>query len=125
MLYSLLADGVVVVHFAFAGFVVMGGLFAWRWPWLRWVHVPAVAWGVGIEWSGAVCPLTPWENWLRQEAGEVGYTGDFLGRYLAPLLYPAGLTRTGQVILGCLALAINVGAYTWPWYRSRRSRLLG
>ena len=68
VMYSLLADLVVTLHLAFVGFVVLGGLAVWRWPRLAWVHVPAVVWGVGIELSGAVCPLTPWESWLRHRA---------------------------------------------------------
>ena len=121
--YGLLADVVVAVHLAFVGFVVCGGFAVWSWPWVRWVHLPAVVWGVGIEWAGAVCPLTPWENWLRRRAGDVGYDGDFLGQYLEPLLYPAGLTRTDQMVLGSVALTINVVAYGVLWSRRRRSRV--
>ena len=121
--YGLLADVVVAAHLAFVGFVVCGGFVVWSWPWVRWLHLPAVVWGVGIEWAGAVCPLTPWENWLRRRAGDVGYDGDFLGRHLEPLLYPDVLTRTDQMVLGSIALAINVVAYGVLWYRRRRSRV--
>ena len=123
MLYSLLADLVVAVHLAFVGFVVLGGLAVWRWPRLAWAHLPAVVWGVGIELSGAVCPLTPWENWLRHQVGDTGYRSDFIERYLLPVLYPAGLTRTGQVVLGCFVIAINVVAYRWVWSKRRPGRL--
>lgn len=119
MLYSLLADLVVALHLAFVGFVVLGGLAVWRWPRLAWVHLPAVVWGVGIELSGAVCPLTPWENWLRHRTGDTGYQGDFIEQYLLPLLYPVGLTRTGQVVLGCLVIVVNAVAYGWVWSRRR------
>ena len=122
MLYSLLADLVVAVHLAFVGFVVLGGLAVWRWPRLVWLHLPAVVWGVGIELSGAICPLTPWENWLRHQAGDGGYQGDFVERYLLPLLYPVGLTRTDQVVLGCLVVVVNVAAYWWLWSRRRGER---
>ena len=122
VLYSLLADAVVGIHLAFVGFVVLGGLAVWRWPRLAWLHLPAVVWGVGIELSGAICPLTPWENWLRHRAGEAGYQGDFIERYLLPLLYPAGLTRTDQVVLGSLVVVVNVAAYGWLWSRRRGER---
>ena len=122
MLYSLLADLVVALHLAFVGFVVLGGLAVWRWPRLAWVHLPAVVWGVGIELSGAVCPLTPWENWLRHRTGDTGYQGDFIEQYLLPLLYPVGLTRTGQVVLGCIVIVVNAVAYGWVWSRLRRMR---
>ena len=119
MAYGLLVDIVVVIHVAFVCFVVGGGIAVWRWSWVRWIHLPAVVWAVGIEWYGAICPLTPLENWLRHRAGQVGYDGDFLAQYLEPLLYPRGLTRTAQIILGVLALGINIAVYVWL-YRRRR-----
>ena len=120
MLWSLLADAVVLLHFAFVAFVVLGGL-AVRWrPRLAWAHLPAAVWGVAIEWSGAICPLTPLENWLRARAGARGYGGDFVERYVVALLYPAGLTRTGQIVLGVVVLVLNAAAYIWIWRGRRR-----
>ena len=117
MLYGVAADLLVVVHLAFVGFVVLGGFAVRRWPRLAWVHLPAVAWGVGIELAGTICPLTPVEQWLRMEAGAAGYEGDFIAHYLLPVLYPAGLTRAAQLVLGVLAGGINVAAYWW-WLRA-------
>ena len=120
MSHLLLADLLVVLHLAFVGFVVAGGLAVWRWPRLAWLHLPAVAWGAGIEWSGAVCPLTPLENRLRLLGGGEAYQGEFVREYLLPLLYPAGLTRAAQVGLGVLVLAVNAAVYGW-WLRRRRT----
>jgi len=64
-----------------------------------------------IEFGGWVCPLTPLENSLRVKGGEAGYTGDFIDHYILPALYPHGLTRQIQIILGALALAVNAVAY--------------
>lgn len=128
MFYGVAADLLVVAHLAFVGFVVLGGFAVPRWPRLAWVHVPAVAWGVGIELTGAICPLTPMEQWLRIEAGAVGYEGDFIAHYLLPVLYPAGLTRQAQWVLGALAGGINLIAYV-RWIvvlraaRARRGRM--
>jgi len=69
MPYRLLADAVVLIHLGFVAFVVFGGLLVLRWHRLAWLHVPAVAWGVGIELVGGVCPLTPIENGLRAMGG--------------------------------------------------------
>ena len=52
MLYRILADIVVVIHFAFVLFVVLGGFLVLRWPKLAWVHVPAAIWGTLIEFGG-------------------------------------------------------------------------
>lgn len=111
MHYRLLADAVVALHFAFVAFVALGALAVWRWPRLAWVHLPCLAWGVGIEWLGGICPLTPLENRLRRLAGGEGYAGSFLERYLIPVLYPADLDRTMQILIGALALALNAALY--------------
>ena len=114
-----LATIVVVVHVAFVIFVVVGGALALRWPKVAVVHLPAVAWAVYIEWSGAICPLTPLENALRTAAGLEAYAGDFVAKYVFPLLYPDGLTRRAQAVIGFVVLAVNLLAYSL--LRKRRS----
>jgi hypothetical protein len=76
-----------------------------------WIHLPAVVWGAYIEFSGGICPLTPLENELRARAGLDSYSGDFVAQYLFPVLYPGGLTRDAQVVIGLVALAVNLGLY--------------
>lgn len=120
MVYSWLADGVVVCHALFVAFVAAGGLLVWRWPTLAWVHLPALAWGVAVEAAGWVCPLTPLEQWLRGLAGEAGYAGGFIDYYLLPLLYPPGLTRPAQWALAAAALAVNGVVYGLLLQRRRR-----
>ena len=119
MYYGILADGVMVVHFGFVLFVVLGGLLVSRWRWLLWLHLAAAVWGVFIEWMGGTCPLTPLENRLHTLSGEAGYTGDFIGRYLLTMLYPEGLTRREQITLGVLVLLINGIIYSRIWTRER------
>ena len=107
----MIADLIVLLHFAFVVFVVLGGLLALRWPRVIWLHVPAVIWGAVVEFTGWICPLTPLENRLRAAAGESGYERDFIAHYILPALYPNGLTRNDQLMLGGIALAINVAIY--------------
>lgn len=111
MIYRALADLVLVVHLGFVLFVVLGGLLVVNWPRLAWLHVPAAIWGVLIEYSGWICPLTPLENSLRARGGEAGYSGGFIEHYIQPVLYPAGLTRSTQVVLGSVVLILNLAAY--------------
>ena len=125
MIYRALADLVLVVHLAFVLFVVLGGLLVLRWPRVAWLHVPAAVWGVLIEYTGWICPLTPLENSFRARGGEAGYSGGFIEHYIQPLLYPAGLTRSTQVVLGSLALVLNLTAYAIVVSRMRRRELLG
>ena len=120
MPYGLLADAVLLAHAAFVAFVVLGGLLVLRWARLAWVHVPVVAWGAGIEFTGGICPLTPLENQLRALAQQQGYAGGFVEHYVFGLLYPEGLTRNVQLALGLLVLAVNAAVYAWAWRRHRR-----
>lgn len=111
MSYGLLADAVLLLHFGFVLFVAAGGLLVMKWPRLAWLHLPALLWAVWIELSGNLCPLTPMEQSLRQQAGEVAYTGSFIGHYIEPILYPAGLTREAQWWLAGTVLALNLLIY--------------
>ena len=119
MPYHFLADLIVVVHAAFVAFAVLGGLFVLRWRWVAWLHVPAFVWAALIEFGGWICPLTPLENALRERAGVAPYAGGFVQHYLLRALYPSGLTRGVQLVLGFAVLAINVAVY-WSMVRPRR-----
>ena len=111
MWYRLLADLLVLLHFAFVLFVVLGGLLVLRHPRLAWAHLPAAAWGATIEFTGWICPLTPWEQSLRRLGGQAGYTGGFVEYYVLPVLYPAGLTASIQLALGVFVVLANVAIY--------------
>ena len=125
MWYSLLADFILCIHLVFVLFVVAGGFFALRWRRVIFAHVPAAAWGALVELSGWACPLTPLELWLRQQAHEADYRGDFIGHYLLPILYPGGLTREIQIWLGIGVVAINLLVYGWLWHKTYRHSLAG
>lgn len=119
--YRLLADAVVVFHFGFVLFVVLGGLIVLRWRRAALVHLPCAAWGALIEFGGWICPLTPLENHLRSLAAERGYTGDFVDHYITRVMYPAGLTRGMQVAIGIFVISINLLFYWLAFGRRSRS----
>lgn len=125
MIYSLLADLVVVGHLAFILFVVAGGLLVLRRPRLALLHLPLAAWGAFVELSGRICPLTPLEVHLRRLGGEAGYAGGFIEHYLVPILYPPGLSRGHQIGLGVFVIALNLGVYGWVIWRRVRPPLGG
>jgi hypothetical protein len=114
--FHFLANAVVLLHFAFVAFVVLGGVLALRWRWLVWIHLPAALWGVAIMFGGWICPLTPLENHFRRLAGSSVQEGGFIESHILPVLYPDGLTRGSQVVLGLLALALNAAVY-FIWLR--------
>jgi hypothetical protein len=119
----MLADFVVVLHFLFVLFVVFGGLLVLRWPKIAYLHLPIATYGVLIEFVGWVCPLTPLEKQLRESAGQQGYEGGFVEHYILPVLYPDGLTRGVQLVLGMLVIGVNVAVY-WLVARRRKQSLI-
>lgn len=110
-MYGILAGVIIVAHFLFIAFVAAGGLLVLRWPRLAWVHLPAVVWGVVVELTGWICPLTPLENYLRRLGGSSSYSGGFIEQYLIPIIYPANLTAATQYILGGLVIVVNLILY--------------
>ena len=96
-LYSFLADAILVIHFAFVVFVVVGfvlilvGLLAhWRWIHnriFRLAHLTAIGIVVLQAWFGQLCPLTIWENALRRRAGQSDYAETFVEHWLHEILF--------------------------------------
>ncbi len=113
------ADAVMLIHFAFIAFALLGSfLVLWK-RWLVWLHLPALAWGAWIEVSGNICPLTPLENHFRTLAGHSTYGEGFITHYLGPIIYPAGLTRSTQYMLLGVLICVNLIGYGLVWSRSR------
>ena len=109
-----------MAHLAFVVFVVIGGVAAIWWRWVVLLHVPAVFWGALVEIAGWVCPLTPLENRFREAGGMAAYSEGFIEHQIYGLVYPVGLTRETQIILGVAAIAVNILVYGVVWRRWRR-----
>lgn len=118
MPYAILASSLVVFHLVFVFFVIFGAGLLFRWPGLVWLHVPALIWGIYVEFTSSICPLTPLENHWRRKAGQEGYEGGFIDHYIMSVLYPDGLTPQVQLVLGILMVVFNVVVYGL-WIRSR------
>ena len=114
---NLAADAVVIIHFLFILFVVLGGILVLKWRWIIWLHIPCAIWGVLIEFFGWICPLTPLENKLRVEAASSGHSGAFIDHYIMPIVYPSGLTRGMQLVLGISVIAFNIFVYVLVIFR--------
>ena len=116
------ADAVMLVHFCFIAFALLGSFLALRWFRVIWLHVLALAWGIWIEASGRICPLTPLENHFRELAGQTTYGEGFITHYLGPVIYPAGLTRSTQFMILGVLVAVNAVGYGLV-IRQRRARI--
>jgi len=121
MPWLFLADLVLVIHFVFVLFVLFGAFLALYRPRFAFFHIPAVIWGTFVEIMGWICPLTPLENRLRRLGGESPYHGDFIERYLLPVLYPEALTRKTQIVLGLIAISVNLAIYGFLIFRRQRA----
>ncbi len=122
MLFAFLADALFLAHVAFIAFVGLGGFLAWRWRKVAWVHLPAAAWAVLVQFVSWMCPLTEWENTFRQQAGDAGYAGGFIEHYIVPIVYPANLTPHVQLSLASLVVVLNAAAYAVYWRKWRKKR---
>ncbi|HTP95563.1 MAG TPA: DUF2784 domain-containing protein [Burkholderiales bacterium] len=113
----MLADAVVVVHFAFVLFIVLGLALIWvgaarAWAWIRdlrfrIVHFAAIVFVAGEALAGIACPLTVWEDALR--AGGAGES--FIGRWTRRLLYydfPEWMFTAAYVVFALIVLATFV-----------------
>ena len=121
MPYNFLADLVVIIHFLFVLFVLLGGFFVLWKSSVAWYHIPAVFWAASIEFFGWGCPLTPLENILRGRGSVAGYDTGFVEHYIIPVLYPASLTRQMQFNLGIIVLSLNIVIYFTVWMRMRKA----
>jgi hypothetical protein len=117
----ILADLIVVLHFAFILFVIFGGFLVLKYRRMIWLHLPAAIWGALIEFAGWLCPLTLLENRLRSASGD-HYTGGFIEHYLVPIIYPAMLTRNIQMALGFGVLLLNLAVYGTVYAKYRKIR---
>ncbi len=122
MLARLAADA-ALLHLTFIAFALFGSLLAFRWRWIPFVQLPAAIWGIFVELTGRLCPLTYLENHFRALAGQDGYSESFVEHYLIPVIYPSGLTRDIQFVLAVVVLAVNVAIYSaLVWRNFRQTR---
>jgi len=108
--YRVLAEIVLALHFCFVVFVIFGGLLVLRRRSIAWLHLPAVAWGILIEFFWWTCPLTTLENRLRELGGEAGYATGFIDYYVSAVLY-APLSPQVRIALGLLLVGFNLFIY--------------
>lgn len=120
MIYRVLADAVVIIHLTYIAFVVVGAILAWRWRWLLWLHVPAVAWAIAIVTFHRNCFLTPLEKDLRHRAGAAGYPGGFVDHYLTGIIYPHHYLGLVQTLVAVLVAVGYVGLFVRAYRPFRR-----
>jgi hypothetical protein len=110
MIYRILADSVLILHFCFVLFVIFGGLLVLYRRWIIYFHLPALTWGVIVEFFRLPCPLTTLEKYLTERGGETAYAGDFIEHYLTSIIY-LNVTPQTLTTLGVLLVIFNLIVY--------------
>ena len=118
MIYRLLADLTLIAHFCFVIFIIFGGLLVLRRRFVLWLHLPALVWGILIEFFQFTCPLTTLENYFRNSGGEAGYEGGFIEHYVSAVLYWQ-MTFETQILLGVALVALNLLIYFFVFQRTQ------
>ena len=110
-MYELFANLTLIIHLIFILFVIFGGLFFFIFSKIIYIHLPCLFWGIYIELTNSVCPLTYLENWFLYKGGLKTYSNDFIRNYLIQIIYPKGLTNEIQIYLGISLIVINILIY--------------
>jgi polyferredoxin len=114
LIYLWLADVVVAIHAAYAGFVLFGflaillGLF-FHWAWIRNLkfrtcHLLCTALVAVEAFWGVTCPLTSLENLLLQQGGRAVDQRSFIGRWMNKLLFYEAPEEIFTLLYASLAL---------------------
>ena len=117
----LAADGLLIIHALFIAFVVFGLIFiitglvrGWRRtrnPWFRFIHLGAIGFVVIQSWLNVICPLTIWENTLREKAGQATYAGSFIRHWLHKLIF-----YQAEAWVFTLAYSVFAALVVLAWY---------
>ena len=110
-MYELFANLTLIIHLIFILFVIFGGLLFFIFTKIIYIHLPALLWGIYIELTNSVCPLTFLENWFLYKGELTTYSNDFINNYLFPIIYPGSINNEIQIYLGLSLIVINILIY--------------
>ena len=110
-MYELFAKVTLIIHLIFILFVIFGGLLFFISSKIIYIHLPALLWGIYIELTNSVCPLTFLENWFLYKGELTTYSNDFINNYLFPIIYPGSINNEIQIYLGLSLIVINILIY--------------
>jgi len=128
---SLLSDIVLIIHFAWILFIVLGLPVALTLGMrrLRMVHSAALVFTVIMQVTGTICPLTHLEEYLRRSITPgFSYGGSFIVSWLRHLIYieDIGVSLVVIYILTGAYLAFVILSYfLWPVSVPRRDSRKG
>ena len=110
-MYEFLANLTLIIHLIFILFVIFGGLLFFIFSKIIYIHFPALMWGIYLELTSSICPLTYLENWFLSQGQLTTYSNSFIQNYVLPIIYPENLTADLQIYLGTTLIIINIFIY--------------
>ena len=111
-MYELFANLTLIAHLMFILFVIFGGLLYLIFSKIIYIHLPALLWGIYVELTNSICPLTYLENWFLNKGNLTTYSNNFISNYIFPIIYPNSLTAEIQIYLGVSLIIINILIYS-------------
>lgn len=131
-MYLLLADAILAIHVGIVMFVVggqllilIGGPLRWGWVRLRlfrYSHLLLMGFIAVQTWLGQLCPLTVWEQSLRQAAGQGGYQESFIEHWLSQLLFIEAPWWVFIAAYSAFFAVVLASWWRWPPLSSTRAR---
>jgi hypothetical protein len=126
--YRFLADLIAVLHLGYVAFVVLamaailvGIAVGWKWVrnfWFRAIHFLMIAVVLAESLCDILCPLTQWEDRLRELGGETSEPGSFIGRWTHEFLFldvsPSALAICYWVFGLAVVLTLIFAPPRWP-----------
>jgi len=116
MVYKMLADIVVFVHFLWILFIIFGVFWGTRNLKIKVIHISALAFAIIIQAFNWYCPLTHLEAWLRAKHDPtLSYTGSFIAHYVEKIVYielPPALIFVLSIFL--------VGISSWIYLKKKK-----
>ena len=111
MLYKVLADIVVLIHFIWILFLFLGAFWGVKNRAVKIFHIIGLLFAFFIQIFDWTCPLTHLEVWLRsQHHPNLTYAGSFIIHYIEKLVY-IELSRPLILIFTIFLCGFNVGFY--------------
>ena len=120
-MHELAAGTILIIHFLFILFVIFGALLFFVVKKIVFIHIPAIIWGIYIELTNSICPLTYLENWFLHKANLTTYSEGFIQNYLVPIVYPVSLTKDLQIYLGIALIVINIVFYAFIFNKLKKN----
>ena len=113
MFYKILADFVVLVHFAWILFLIFGALLGIRKNAIKYFHLSGLFFAFVTQIFGWYCPLTHLEFWLRSKHNpSIAYAGSFIIHYLERLVY-LEVSAKGILVATIGLVILNLWLYLW------------